>query len=262
VNRAPRCAVHCARREASCRLPGYRVDSAGPRLVPGTLGPAGVTVAGRVDARVRCCPPWPPAAVAGRPGTKGGIPWRGCGALGLGPATGGAPVEGDAGMSTTEAAFQPGSALPRLPGATLQERLAVLYRMTPDERRAAARRGELTYVEACKWAARYRTRWSSSTGSSGSSPSGPPRPRRRHDRRRCPTAALSGELPAEPVGEHVLLAHRSAATEDARSTCRPRHPSHDDGATGLVARPPRLRGCGLAGPHGSDSRSPPVGPGG
>jgi hypothetical protein len=58
-------------------------------------------------------------------------------------------------MSTTEAALKPGSALPRLPGATLQERLAVLYRMTPDERRAAARRGELTYAEACKWAARY-----------------------------------------------------------------------------------------------------------
>jgi hypothetical protein len=56
-------------------------------------------------------------------------------------------------MSTTEAAFQPGSALPRLP--TLQERLAVLYRMSPDERRAAARRGELAYAEACKWAARY-----------------------------------------------------------------------------------------------------------
>ena len=58
-------------------------------------------------------------------------------------------------MSTSEAAFQPGSALPALPDATLQERLAVLYRMTPDERRAAARRGELTDAEACKWAARY-----------------------------------------------------------------------------------------------------------
>jgi hypothetical protein len=58
-------------------------------------------------------------------------------------------------MSTIEAASQPGSALPRLPSATLQERMAVLYRMLPDERRAAASRGELTYVEACKWAARY-----------------------------------------------------------------------------------------------------------
>jgi hypothetical protein len=58
-------------------------------------------------------------------------------------------------MSISEAALQPASALPRLPGATLQERLAVLYRISPDERRAAARRGELTYAEACKWAARY-----------------------------------------------------------------------------------------------------------
>jgi hypothetical protein len=58
-------------------------------------------------------------------------------------------------MSTTEAAFTPGSAMPALPSASLQERLAVLYRMSPDERRAAAQRGELTYVEACKWAARY-----------------------------------------------------------------------------------------------------------
>jgi hypothetical protein len=58
-------------------------------------------------------------------------------------------------MSTTETAFQSAGALPRLPGASLQERLAVLYRMSPEERRAAARRGELTYVEACKWAARY-----------------------------------------------------------------------------------------------------------
>jgi hypothetical protein len=58
-------------------------------------------------------------------------------------------------MSTTEAASQPGSALPQLPDASLQERLAVLYRMSPDERRAVARRGELSYVEACKWAARY-----------------------------------------------------------------------------------------------------------
>jgi hypothetical protein len=58
-------------------------------------------------------------------------------------------------MSTTEAGFQSGSALPRLPGASLQERMAVLYRMSADERRAAARRGDLTYAEACKWAARY-----------------------------------------------------------------------------------------------------------
>ena len=58
-------------------------------------------------------------------------------------------------MSTTDAAFKSGSAMPALPGASLQERLAVLYRMSPEERRAAARRGELTYVEACKWAARY-----------------------------------------------------------------------------------------------------------
>jgi hypothetical protein len=58
-------------------------------------------------------------------------------------------------MSTSEAASQPANASPRRPGANTKERLAVLYRMSPDERRAAARRGELTYAEACKWAARY-----------------------------------------------------------------------------------------------------------
>lgn len=57
-------------------------------------------------------------------------------------------------MSTTEPA-EAYSALPRLPGASFQERMAVLYRMSPRERQAAARRGELTYAEACKWAARY-----------------------------------------------------------------------------------------------------------
>jgi hypothetical protein len=58
-------------------------------------------------------------------------------------------------MSTIEAASQPRSALPRLLGASFQERMSALYRLSPDERRAAARRGELTYGEACKWAARY-----------------------------------------------------------------------------------------------------------
>jgi hypothetical protein len=33
--------------------------------------------------------------------------------------------------------------------------MAALYRMSREERRAAARRGELTYAEACKWAARF-----------------------------------------------------------------------------------------------------------
>jgi hypothetical protein len=56
-------------------------------------------------------------------------------------------------MSNTDAAFKAVSALQR--GASMQERLAALCRMSPDERRAAARRGELTYAEACKWAARY-----------------------------------------------------------------------------------------------------------
>jgi hypothetical protein len=93
--------------------------------------------------------------VAGRARTEGGIPWRGCGALGLGPATGGAPVEVEVSMSTSEAASQPASAWPRLPGASTKERMAVLYRMSPDERRAAARGGELTCAEACKWAGRY-----------------------------------------------------------------------------------------------------------
>jgi hypothetical protein len=87
-------------------------------------------------------------------------------------------------MSTTEAALKPGSALPRLPGATLQERLAVLYRMTPDERRAAARRGELTYAEACKWAARYPHEVELVDGEFWSSPSGHPRRRRNHEGRR------------------------------------------------------------------------------
>jgi hypothetical protein len=45
--------------------------------------------------------------------------------------------------------------LPPFPGATFQERMAVLYRMSAAERRAVAQRGELTYAEACKWAARY-----------------------------------------------------------------------------------------------------------
>jgi hypothetical protein len=58
-------------------------------------------------------------------------------------------------MSTIEAASQSLTALPRLPAASFQERMSALYRMSPDERRAAARCGELTYAEACKWAARF-----------------------------------------------------------------------------------------------------------
>jgi hypothetical protein len=58
-------------------------------------------------------------------------------------------------MSTIDAPAQRRSALPRLPGASFQERMSALYRLSPDERRTAARCGELTYAEACKWAARY-----------------------------------------------------------------------------------------------------------
>ena len=51
--------------------------------------------------------------------------------------------------------ISPRSALPPLPGASFQERMTALDRMSAQERRAAARRGELTLTEACKWAARY-----------------------------------------------------------------------------------------------------------
>ena len=56
---------------------------------------------------------------------------------------------------STESGFDAHAGLPPLSGATFQERMAVLYRMSPNERQAAALRGELTYAEACKWAARY-----------------------------------------------------------------------------------------------------------
>jgi hypothetical protein len=46
-------------------------------------------------------------------------------------------------------------ALPPLSRASFQERMAVLCRMSRDDRQAAARRGDLTYAEACKWAARF-----------------------------------------------------------------------------------------------------------
>jgi hypothetical protein len=59
------------------------------------------------------------------------------------------------GMSIADAASQPRSALPRLPGASFQERMSALYRMSPQQRREVAREGELTYAEACKWAARF-----------------------------------------------------------------------------------------------------------
>jgi hypothetical protein len=58
-------------------------------------------------------------------------------------------------MSATYSGRAARSALPPLPGATFQERMAVLYRMSSEERVATARSGELTYAEACKWAARY-----------------------------------------------------------------------------------------------------------
>ena len=52
---------------------------------------------------------------------------------------------------------QPRAPTPRAltPGASFRERLAVLYRLSAGERRAATRRGELTHPEACKWAARF-----------------------------------------------------------------------------------------------------------
>jgi hypothetical protein len=57
--------------------------------------------------------------------------------------------------STPSPLTSPRSALPPLPGASFQARMTALDRMSPQERRAAARRGELTLTEACKWAARY-----------------------------------------------------------------------------------------------------------
>lgn len=35
------------------------------------------------------------------------------------------------------------------------DRLQAMWRMSPDERSAAARRGELSLGEMCRWAARY-----------------------------------------------------------------------------------------------------------
>jgi hypothetical protein len=61
----------------------------------------------------------------------------------------------EVGMSTIDAASHPHTALPQLPGASFQERMSALYRLSPEERREAGRRGELTYAEACKWAARF-----------------------------------------------------------------------------------------------------------
>jgi hypothetical protein len=58
-------------------------------------------------------------------------------------------------MSSTHSGRATQCALPSLTEATFQERMAVLYRMSADERKAVARRGELTSAEACKWAARY-----------------------------------------------------------------------------------------------------------
>ena len=51
---------------------------------------------------------------------------------------------------------QPPAPTPRPlpPGASFQ-RMAVLYRLSPGECQAAARRGQLTHAEACKWAARF-----------------------------------------------------------------------------------------------------------
>jgi hypothetical protein len=48
-------------------------------------------------------------------------------------------------------------ALPPLPGRACRNawRCCIACRPTSDQRRAAARRGELSYAEACKWAARF-----------------------------------------------------------------------------------------------------------
>jgi hypothetical protein len=58
-------------------------------------------------------------------------------------------------MSTTETELVRRDELPPLPADTFQERMGVLFRLSPGERRRVARRGELTYAEACKWAARF-----------------------------------------------------------------------------------------------------------
>jgi hypothetical protein len=53
----------------------------------------------------------------------------------------------EVGMSATYSPSATRSALPPLPGATFQERMAVLYRTSSEERIATARSGELTYAE-------------------------------------------------------------------------------------------------------------------
>ena len=108
-------------------------------------------------------------------------------------------------------------------------RLEALWRMTPDERIDAMRRGDLTLEQCCAWQPATQSKCHSCTASSNSSPPSPPRPANDHPRRPRLLHHARHRTP------------RLAQTRSAHPMLRPTRRPHPQRPITLLLGQPRLR---------------------